>query len=113
MHWKTFDYNEWKEEDEKFDHKGYDEDFKKAQESTTDLMKFIELIRKLPHSPHRPNAFYNKDGDMIEVYLSNDTVSYGKWLCPQITLLLCQETDEIIGVNIYGIKRLLEKDGDE
>lgn len=107
MHWKTFDYNEWKKEDEKFDHKAYDEEFKKIQETATELVEFVGMTGKLPRPPHRPNAFYNKEGDMIQVCLS-DEAGYGKWLCPQITVLLSQETDEIIGIEIQGIKRLLE-----
>lgn len=113
MHWKKFDYGKWQKEDQKFDHETYDKKLEEAHERSTDFLEFMESVKKLERPPFKPNAIHNEDGDMIEVYLSDETISYKKWLCPQISLLLCQETDEIIGVNIHGVKRLLEKDGDE
>lgn len=111
MDWKNFKYQKWLEEDKNFDHKEYDDRFRKFVSNVFDHNVEPEENCKLlePRPPWKPNVFYNKDGNMIEVSLSTDPY-YGVWLTPQVTLLLSSETEEIIGVEICGIKQLLEND---
>jgi len=45
---------------------------------------------------------------MIVAYAS-DELSYSKWICPGITLFISQETDEVIGIEIHGVKQMIAK----
>ena len=105
MRWQDFDYEAWKTENEKFDHGAFD----KKMEEVSKVKTLDDLLSVIPaeRPPFKPNATYNKGGDMIEVYLS-DRSYYAKWLCPGISVLLDSETDEVIGVEITGVKRLIQ-----
>lgn len=114
MDWKNFKYQKWLEEDKDFDHKAYDERFKKFVSNVFDDNVDAEESCKLldPKPPWNPNVFYNKDGNMMEVNLSQEPY-YGVWLTPQITLLIGNDSKEIVGVEICGIKQLLQKTENE
>jgi len=110
MKWQDFEYAAWKELDSKFDHKTYDEQIKKAIEEaeTLEVLASTELPKR---PPWKPEAHYNEDGDIIAVHLNDEVAFYAKWLTPQISVLLSMETDEIIGVEIWGTKRLFKENG--
>lgn len=78
-----------------------------------EFSKFVlEMAEKLgPPGPFKPHWWYNKDGDQIEIYWSEETY-VAKWINPQLTLLMSHEDPEkIIGVIIEGVKRGIERDG--
>ena len=112
MNWKDFDYSKWKEEDKKFDHKKRSQQSEEVWNKKIDLPHKFEELAKLPRPPWKPNAFYNKHGKQIEIYLSDDSY-YAKWINPQITLYLSFETNEIVGVCIEGADHLIEKGDDD
>lgn len=110
MHWKEFDYHKWKEEDDKFDHAAFDQALENVHDrSDGSLVKFAELVMDLVRPATRPQVWFNKDGDEIEVYLS-DEANYGHWLTPQLCLHLSQETNEIVGLTISGVSKLISQD---
>jgi len=64
-----------------------------------------------PREPFKPNWWYNRDGDQIEIYWS-DEAYVGKWLNHQVTLLYSQEDPKrLVGVIIEGVKKGMERDG--
>lgn len=115
--WKDFDYGKWEEEDANFDHSTYDrlleETHLESRGSLEGWMKACEeKLGNKERPPWKPRAHYNKTGDIFEVYISNDAQNYyAKWLTPHVTLLLNQETDEIIGFQIWGVKHLINTTG--
>lgn len=114
MDWKNFKYQKWLEEDKDFDHKAYDERIRKFVSNVFDKsVNEVENCKLLePSPPWKPNVFYNQDGNMIEVSLSKEPY-YGVWLTPHITLLIGNDSKEIVGVEICGIKQLLQKTENE
>ena len=122
--WRSFKYGEWKKKDAKFDHETFNKIIDETHESSDGTMetwfkhaeegdkKIKELCGGRP--PWKPNARYNEAGDMIHIYLS-DEMSYTRWLTPMISVILAEETDEVIGFEIWGashvkdIKSIVEK----
>ncbi len=112
--WRSFNLGEWEKLNDKFDHatwnKILDEGMIAAQdESVGD--KWVEALcssrRKAEEvcggsPPFRANAWYNATGDILEVYLS-DEMSYAKWLNPQVSVLLSEKTDDVVGFQIWGL----------
>lgn len=107
MHWKNFDYQEWQKEDRAFNHPEFDAAMKKALEAAAGLPDIIKDVGKLTRPPWKPNAYYNRDGDQLEVWLS-DEESYARWICPGVTVYLSMETEEVVGVTVEGIKRKVQ-----
>ena len=106
MKWQDFDYEEWKKENEKFDHQEFDQRLERAKKEST--LNGLLKVSSGPSPPFKPNAYYNQDGDQIEAYFSDDA-SYSRWLAPGIDLLLSQETHEVVGVKIAGVKRMIQR----
>ncbi len=73
------------------------------------IQKLVNERGVIDSSKQYPRAIYNKYGDQIEVLFSEEE-SYAQWKNSQITLIRSQKTDEVIGVTICGISKLLEKD---
>ena len=67
---------------------------------------FDEIMNMVSSEPFKPHAFYNKDGDMMEVYFKNDSC-YTKTLNGDIEVHLSQENDEVVGLNILNVKKLM------
>jgi hypothetical protein len=77
---------------------------------TGDFSKLVEKIAAEPRQPFKPHWWYNKDGDMIEIYWS-DEAYVAKWLNPQVTVLYSvEDPTRIVGVQIEGIKKGMAKD---
>ena len=55
--------------------------------------------------PWKPTVFYNKEGDLLEIYLSSVS-HYAKWISPGISLLLSQDNNEIVGVQIENLSKV-------
>jgi len=69
-----------------------------------------ELLEEL-FSDYKPESFvpyfyYNKDMDVLDIYFKED-LSYTSLLNKDLNLFLSQETDEIVGVSVLNIKRLV------
>ena len=73
-------------------------------ETLDQWLAYVKNIREFP--PFKPSVFYNEPGDMLEIMLSNECY-YGKWITPQVTMLIGTESGEVVGVNISGIKKLI------
>ncbi len=116
--WRNFNHGEWAKLDEQFDHAAWDECIKAERERRRctaptvegwmeqmeeGLKKAMAVCGGRP--PFHPNAYYNDTGDILEVFLS-DEMSYAKWLNPQVTVLLAQETDEVVGFQIWGMSHV-------
>lgn len=113
--WRDFDYGRWKKLDEKYDHVA----FEKCLETCTQHENFDDWMQAMENKmqkalkecggrpPWKPTVFYSPDGDILNVYLS-DEESYARWLTPHVTVKLSQETDEIIGFQIWGLSRVDE-----
>jgi len=105
MRWQDFNFQKWKEEFNKWRQQNPADPI---DNNCQTIEAIVATMGEVPPRPFRPVAFYNRDGDMVEVYLS-DVAFYGKWLNPQITLLLAFETHEIVGIQICGAKRIFEE----
>lgn len=80
---------------------------------TGNFEKLMEDLAKRPRGPFKPHWWYNKDGDMIEIYWSEEAY-VAKWLNHQVTVLYSQEDPtRIVGVQIEGIKKgMIQEDTD-
>lgn len=76
------------------------EEFAKA------VQKIVGLVK--PDKNFKPQAYYNQDGDLIEVYWENVDY-YGEWLNHGLTLYKAQDDNRVIGCEINWIESLIEK----
>lgn len=58
----------------------------------------------------QPYAYYNEDMDAIETYFKDESC-YTKTLNNMVELHLSFDNDEVVGVNILGIKKLIQDKG--
>lgn len=71
-----------------------------------------ELKKRYNKKEFRPNVFYNKEGDQLEVYLKNNSY-VGNYIDPYITTFKMidentgEDLDKFMGVEISGIRRML------
>jgi hypothetical protein len=63
-----------------------------------------KLAKKYKNVKFKPCFFYNKEGDMIEVYLENVN-HYGQWINHDITVLRAQDDNRIVGLSVHGVKK--------
>tara|TARA_Y100000034_G_C6825829_1_gene372307 strand:+ start:394 stop:738 length:345 start_codon:yes stop_codon:yes gene_type:complete len=89
-------------------------------ESFDDFVKQIEEEMKDSPPPEFPFYYWNHDGEMIEVYLTNE-VSYHKWINHNLTLIKKEKVpdgivddgkskpDSIIGFEIWDFFGLMRK----
>ena len=108
MKWKEFNYADWEKENAGFNHDEYESDSKKILEEAVDI-EDLEGLLKIPRPPWKPSAFYNKDGNILRVILSEED-SYAHWVCPGIELMLSFETHEIVGIIISDVTNLIEEE---
>ena len=76
-----------------------------------DSENFEDIIREMaeqPRPPWKPGAYYCTTGDILHEHWSENSY-YAKWLNHRITLLLDQETDEVIGCQIWGLSKVLDE----
>src|SRR3990172_5114838 len=60
------------------------------------LDEFIKKeLPKIKPGPFKPTVFYNREGDLLEVYLSNES-HYARWISPQLTALHSQKSYYIV-----------------
>lgn len=119
--WRSFDYGEWKKLNDKFDHETWNRLMDKGMDDAAELGNsdvdawvkvFADSRKKAKEAcggspPIRPNAWYNADGDILEIYLSHEE-HYAKWLNHQVSVLLCHKTDEVVGFQIWGLSGVKE-----
>ena len=72
-----------------------------------DLLKYI--LDNLPDKKDfKPGSYrYSKEGDFLECFYS-DVDYYGEWINPYLVIYLSSETDEIVGININGVKKFID-----
>jgi hypothetical protein len=58
----------------------------------------------------RPFVHFNREGDMIQVYLAN-TNCYGHTLGGGLVVYLEEGTDRVVGLEIAGARRLVREGG--
>ena len=73
----------------------------------SDFAKFVLQFAGAQEGGFKPFAWYCEEGDLLEVYLTNE-VCYGKWLGNGITVMKSQETDQVVGIIIDGVKGLIK-----
>lgn len=117
MRWQDFDYTKWKEEDSKYDHAGSRALFKKLWNENKSgfvgiFALFEEIDKQFGRPVFAPSVSYQKEGDLIHIYLS-DSAHYAKWLRPGLSVLLDMETNEVVGFTIEGAKRMIARDEKE
>jgi hypothetical protein len=71
-------------------------------------MTIDEFLEKNPPLPYRPGTFYNEDMDAIEVHFKNESF-FVQPLNEAIELYISHETDEVVGLNVLKIKKLLRE----
>lgn len=73
------------------------------------LQKYLEQHRCEPNPSWQPCAFYIPDGDQLEVYW-NSAEAYGEETSNhKMCLQRSMKTKEIVGVKVYGIRKLVEE----
>lgn len=77
---------------------------------TTDKQFLEEMMKLVPSGQFTPYAYYNEDMDAIEVYFKDESC-YTKTLNNMVELHLSFENEEVVGVNILGIKKLIQDKG--
>jgi len=58
--------------------------------------------------PFKPHSVHDRDGDCIEFFTKPDPF-YGERVDDLVTVYLSQETDQIVGALLKGVKRFCEK----
>jgi hypothetical protein len=76
--------------------------------SDTDFAQEIFNIANNLAQPFHPFVFYNKAGDCIEFYVSQNDY-YAERIDDYLTLFLDMDTDEIVGFMVKNIKQILNK----
>jgi hypothetical protein len=74
----------------------------------TDLERY--LIENAPSGEFSPCAHYDRDADALTVFISNEP-EYAKRLNSRVTAYLSEETDELMGCRIKGVRSVLEDIG--
>ncbi len=69
-----------------------------------DLANDLEKVKWRQEAPIR---FYNPAGDLLEVYLKNHGASLHEWIDHTLSLIKDQETGEIVGYQIHGLRTTL------
>jgi hypothetical protein len=69
-----------------------------------------EMLRLVPSGSFVPYAFYNEDMDSIDVYFKNDSC-YTQPLNEAMNLHLSHDKDEVVGLTILNVKKLLQTKG--
>lgn len=66
-----------------------------------------EKLKEMKEEKFQPNAWFNEDGDFLEVDW-DDSRSYGEQTKNgRMTIMRSIETEEIVGVKVYGIRKLM------
>lgn len=105
QNWKEFDYSEWKAEDAKYNHEAHNKYIETCMKAGT-LKDLLDIFDKsLDHPPWKPHVSYNKHGDILDIVLSNEAYC-AKQITPQIHVLLSSETEEIVGIQIWGASKV-------
>lgn len=75
-------------------------------------MKLETILARIkvtkPRKPFGPKPIYNEFMDAVDVFWK-DVGYYSHWLTPEVTLHKAIGTDEIVGVQVCGISRLVPK----
>ena len=71
--------------------------------SEGDLIAHIEKLAKDAPFDWKPGHYYNDGGDFLQI-LWSDKPTYAEWINERVTLLRCQETDEVVGAQAWGVK---------
>lgn len=59
------------------------------------------LVKDLP-------PFYNRTGDLLEVYLADCEEAYADPLNKHVTIFRSMKTHEIVGCKVYGVSSVVE-----
>lgn len=65
-----------------------------------------EYMAGKPCKGFKPTPIYSEPGDMIECFFTPD-LCYADSLVPGVDVFRSQATGEIVGVKIFGVKRLV------
>jgi hypothetical protein len=63
-----------------------------------------KLAKKYKNVKFKPGFFYNKPGDIVEVYLENVSY-YAQWINHDVTVYKAMDDDRIIGLSVHGVKK--------
>jgi len=51
------------------------------------------------------NIYYDEEGDYLEIFIENNSPTYGEEIGDDITLLRSEATDEVVGIGILNFKK--------
>ena len=51
------------------------------------------------------NLYYDEEGDYLEIFIEENSPTYGEEIGDDITLLKKEETDEVVGLSILNFKK--------
>lgn len=86
-----------------------DQDAKDSITICTSKQFLEEMLKLVPSGPFVPYAYYNEDMDSIQVYFKDED-SYTQPLNKWLELHLSHDTDEIVGVNVLNVRKVLKHD---
>lgn len=72
-----------------------------------------ETLKDIEKNPEKykfePGAYYNDTGDILHAHWKESSY-YAEWINHRITLLRDQETKEVVGCQVWGLKAKVLKD---
>lgn len=73
-----------------------------------DFQEYLEtLLEETKNEIFQPNAWFNREGDFLEVYWDESRAYGTDTENHMITIMRSTETEEIVGVKIHGIHKLM------
>lgn len=84
-----------------------DQDAKDSITICTSKQFLEEMLKLVPSGPFVPYAYYNEDMDSIQAYFKDEN-SYTQPLNKWLELHLSHDTDEIVGVNVLNVRKVLK-----
>jgi hypothetical protein len=78
-----------------------------ANSDNTELEELLKIVIGTPVDHFEPFAFYNRSGDCIELFLTND-MFYGDYIDNYLTIYRNIETDKIVGLLINNVHKLFK-----
>lgn len=73
-----------------------------------DLNEVLKLMESMSKVEFKPHAFFNRPGDLLEVFFEN-VPHYGEWVNPEIYLLRAQDDNRVVGCQVWKLSKVMAR----